>query len=180
MKKVLLLLFILCSLTINAQPPSVAGVQFGSTYNQAKAILDKRFNGGDESYQRYKNKLSYYDINFGGEYFYHAQFSFEKDINRSYLSSVMFSNSFELSESAKAKAMRDRLFETYKAKYAFRWEFINDDGFKGYVLGNNYFNEDDGFIIIETFKGKTNSGETKLWTSVSYYCEGFVNVEDEI
>lgn len=180
MKKVLLLLFILCSLTINAQPPSVAGVQFGSTYNQAKAILDKRFNGGDESYQLQRNKLIYYNVKFAGETFDYAEFFFETNGKRTFLSRANFLTSFN-NDIFLAGEMRERLVELYKKKYEYR-QFLMGDGCFADILGSNYFNPEEGFVVIEKFEDSTKSNKKKKeeWVTISYHCEGFVNVEDEI
>ena len=181
MKKLLtIIILILCCVSLQAQPPSVAGVQFGSTYEQAKTILDKRFNGGKDSYQLDKNRITYYGVTFADEYFTHVDFEFEVDTKSSYLSNIIFCRSFKLSESKKAKVMRDRLLKMYKSKYNFRWENINDDNYKYYVLGYEYFNRDNGFVLIETYKAETNSHIMKLWTILSYSCNGFINTQDEI
>lgn len=180
-KKVLTtIILILCCATLQAQPPSVAGVQFGTSYEQAKPILDRRFNGGENSCQLGKNRITYFDVKFADEYFSYVDFDFEVDTHRSYLSKITFNRDFELSESKAAKDMRDRLYSEFCKKYPFRWENINKDNYKTYVFGHNYFNAADGFIVLSILKGKNGKGITKLWTSIAYICDGFVNVKDEI
>lgn len=181
MKKLLtIIILILCCTYLQAQPPTVAGVQFGTSYEQAKPILDKRFNGGDVSYQLEKNRLTYYNVEFAGESFTYAEFDFQVNALNTYLSYVTFYKSYSLSESALAKGKRDRLFAEYCKKYPFRWERKNEDDYKYYVLGNDYFNSDLGFIVIEVKKDKDRVGTTKLWTILKYVCDGFVNTQDEI
>lgn len=181
MKKLLTtIILILCCATLQAQLPSVAGVQFGTNYEQTKSILDKRFNGGESSYQSEKNKLTYYNVEFAGEYFTYAECEFQVDAFNTYLSSVTFCKSFSLSESVLAKGMRDRLFAEYCKKYPFRWERINEYDYKYYVLGHDYFNSENGFILIAVYKNATRGGTTKLWTVLRYLCDGFVNIQDEI
>lgn len=176
MKKLLTtIILILCCTYLQAQPPSVAGVQFGTTYEQAKLILDKRFNGGEESYQLEKDALYYYNVEFAGEKFDIVCFHFETDVKRSYLSGVNFSKVFKRSEGKEATNMQNRLYERYKKKYEFRWETDGNDGHKRYVLGRNYFDNDKGFVVIVTTKGKG-----KRYTNVLYICNGFVNTQNEI
>jgi hypothetical protein len=181
MKKLLTtIILILCCTYLQAQPPSVAGVQFGTSYEQAKPILDKRFNGGRDSYQTGQNSITYFDVKFADEYFTYVDFDFEVDAYRSYLSGITFNRAFELSESKAAKDMRDRLYAEFCKKYPFRWENINKDNYKVYVFGHNYFNAADGFIVISVYKGENKKGVTKLWTSIAYICNGFVNTQNEI
>ena len=71
--------------------------------------------------------------------------------------------------------MRDRLFEVYKTKYKLRWEETDDAGYKSYALGYNYFNRSKAFIRISTVKF-----EGKLYTTITYVCNGFINMQDEI
>lgn len=181
MKKnfIITLLLALCSV-LHAQVPSVAGVDFGSDYETAKAILDRKFNNGKESYQFESNEISYNGVFFAGEYFGRAEFYFKSDGERSYLEGAYFYKLYDLSEAKEAKAQRDRLYETYIQKYPLKWNKINNDGYKLYVLGDNYFRPEDGFIVIATSKEKNKLEQEKLSTSVYYNCNGFVSVDDEI
>ena len=52
----------------------VAGVRFGQSYQECKRSLDKKFNGGEASYQSEPNKLVYYDVTFGGGIFLFSRF----------------------------------------------------------------------------------------------------------
>lgn len=164
----------LCCVSLQAQPPSVAGVQFGTSYEQVKTILDKRFKGKLYTCKD-KELLTYCNIDFAGEKFNFVQFEFEKDAKCSYLCGVFFIKSFNPSKSKDAKDMRDRLFEVYKTKYKFRHEETDDDGYKSYALGYNYFNRSKAFILISTTRF-----EKKLYTTITYACKGFINMQDEI
>lgn len=170
----------LCCVSLQAQPPSVAGVQFGSTYERAKIILDNRFYNGINSYQSEENVITYYDVKFAGEKFDIVSFYFEADTKRSYLSGIIFSKYFKRSESKEATNMRDRLLKIYRIKYDFRWQDSDENNeYKRYVLGHNYFNYENGYIVITTTKRIEKKG---ILTSVLYMCNGFVkvNIEDEI
>lgn len=177
---VLIIILSLISILAKADIPIVCGVQFGSSYSQAKSILDNKFNGGKDSYQLDENIITYNDITFAGEKFDYVDFVFTSDGNRSYLEEIHFYTCYILSDSKYAKAQRDRLFNVFKEKYEYRWTDTDENGYKGYILGYNPFIKSKGLILIETNKGKNKIGGMRLWTSVHYYCNGFVNIQDEI
>ena len=180
-KKVLTtIILILCCTYLQAQPPTVAGVQFGTSYEQAKTILDRRFNGGENSYQLQRNKLTYYNVKFARETFDYAEFFFETNGKRTFLSRANFLKSFN-NDKFLAGEMRERLVELYEKKYEYR-QFLMGDGCFADILGSNYFNPEEGFVVIEKFEDSTKSNKKKKkeWVTISYHCEGFVNVKDEI
>lgn len=160
--------------------PSVAGVTFGNSYDTCKSILDKRFNGGKDSYQDSPNKLTYYDVSFAGEEFDYVNFEFQAEGNATYLYYISFFRSFDLNSAEYAKRQRDRLYTVFSEKYDFRWSGTDEDGFKYYIFGHSPNKREDGFIKIKTLKGKTNGGEMKYWTYLSYGPVNFVNPSDEI
>lgn len=183
MKKILLL-FIMAILnfaTSFAQSyPVVAGVEFGSTYENCKRVLDKRFNNGEVSYQSTPNQIEYYNIEFGGEYFDYCKFYFQNDINRTFLYYIEFVSRFALDEIQHAKDKRDRIYNAYLEKYPFRWRIKDEDGFLSYVLGHNPLKEENGFVVISVSKDKTQAGDMKCWTMISYGPVDFVKPTDEI
>lgn len=77
MRHFIFIVFIFIFCNIKAQ--EVAGVSFGMSYDQCKAILDKKFNNGKSSYQSESNKLSYYDVLFAGETFSSLTCKFQSD-----------------------------------------------------------------------------------------------------
>lgn len=179
MKNLIVFIFLLVSvLCTNAQNmPSVAGVTFGQSYDRCKSILDSKYNNGGESYQITANKLRYNDIRFGGSYFDYVDFDFQPTCG---LCMIKFVSRFNLSESKYAKSQRDALLNTFREKYELRWDGTNDDGYRYYVLGHNPKKPDDGFVVIETYKGPSNSGKLFLWTTVTYGPVYTVDVKDEI
>lgn len=183
MKKALLV-FIIAMLNLatsfSQTYPVVAGVEFGSTYENCKRVLDKRFNNGEESYQSTPNQIKYYNIEFGGELFDYCIFYFQNDVNRTFLSSIEFGASFALDEIQYAKDKRDRIYKAYLEKYPFRWQIKDEDGFLHYVLGHNPMKEENGFVVISVFKDKTKAGNMKCWTNVLYCPVNFVKPTDEI
>ena len=160
--------------------PSVAGVTFGNGYDTCKTILDKRFNGGKDSYQTSPNKLTYYDVSFAGEQFDYVEFEFQVEGNATYLHYISFIRSFDLNSAEYAKRQRDRLYTVFSEKYDFRWSGTDEDGFKYYIFGHSPNKREDGFINIKTLKGETKRGEMKYWTTLSYGPVNFVNPSDEI
>lgn len=177
MKKIFVALILCFHLSI-CYLQSIAGVQFGMSYDECKVLLDNKFENGNKSYQLEKNELDYYGVYFAGEFFSHAAFYFQNDGKRSYLKNIFFFRHFSLTESNKAKSMRDRLFDLYSNKY---------DGVDSYIADNDYRafywdikNEDDYSISISIDKDKNNKGEMKLWVMVVYLGKNFIKAEDEI
>ena len=110
----LCVLFLLCVITLSAQSlPTVVGVRFGDNYTSCKRVLDKRFNGGRDSYQYFTNKLRYDDVSFAGERFDYVDFEFQVDGNATYLYSIFFVSRFNLSSDEYAKQQRDRLYTVF-------------------------------------------------------------------
>lgn len=177
----LCVLFLLCVITLSAQSlPTVVGVRFGDNYTSCKRVLDKRFNGGRDSYQNSTNKLTYYDVSFAGEQFDYVDFDFQVEGSATYLYSIFFASRFNLNSAEYAKRQRDRLYTVFLEKYDFRWSGTDKDGFKYYIFGHSPNNREDGFINIRTSKGETKGGEMKYWTTLSYGPVNFVNLSDEI
>lgn len=177
----LCVLFLLCVITLSAQSlPTVVGVRFGDNYTSCKRVLDKRFNGGRDSYQYFTNKLRYDDVSFAGERFDYVDFEFQVEGNATYLYFICFVSRFNLSSDEYAKQQRDRLYTVFLQKYEFRWSGTDKDGFKYYIFGHSPNNREDGFIKIKTLKSETNGGEMKYWTTLSYEPVNFVNPSDEI
>lgn len=175
MRHFILLVFIFIFGNIQAQ--EVAGVSFGMSYDQCKAILDKKFNNGDRSYQSESNKLRYCDILFAGESFSSVLFEFQSDTKGTYLNFISFQKRFNLNKVEYAKAACDRLFDLYSQKYGKGLSYIRNDGFKEYYFqyGNNPF-----FITIMTHKGESNGGEMYIWTLVNYGPIDVINPTSEI
>ena len=180
-RKFLILVFLFCtSLCIGQTMPSVAGVTFGDSYMSCKSNLDKRFNDGKNSYQYTANMLEYRNVTFADEHFDYVDFKFQSNGEATFLSYISFVSSFDLSNASYAKSKRDRLLKLFAEKYEVRWDGIDKDGFAYYVLGNNPGKPEDGFIVIDTKKGKTNGGEMKYWTTLNYGPVVFISPSDEI
>lgn len=71
MKKIFILCtFIMSQLITFAQKmPSIAGVDFASSYLTCKEKFDNRFNGGQISQQESTNVLKYFDVKFADNLF---------------------------------------------------------------------------------------------------------------
>ena len=175
MRHFIFIVFIFIFCNIKAQ--EVAGVSFGMSYEQCKAILDKKFNNGKSSYQSESNKLNYYDVLFAGEEFQYLTCEFQSDKKNSYLNFISFCKRFDLNDVEYAKTVRDRLFDLYSQKYDNGHYFIRDDGFIQYVF---QYGTTQNFINIVTFKGKSNGGEMYIWTLVNYGPIDVINPTSEI
>ena len=114
--------------------PTVVGVRFGDNYTSCKRVLDKRFNGGRDSYQYSTNKLRYDDVSFAGERFDYVDFEFQVEGNATYLYFISFVSRFNLSSDEYAKQQRDRLYTVFLQKYEFRWSGTDKDGFKYWTV----------------------------------------------
>ncbi|MCD8296489.1 MAG: hypothetical protein LUC88_02845 [Prevotella sp.] len=181
MKKLFFIFLLLCSICTKAQEmPSVASVTFGWSYEKCKEILDKKYNGGENSLQFEANKLTYYNVTFGNEHFDYVEFYFQSDAKNTYLYIIMFTTSFNDTEYVLLKAKKDRLYNMYNQKYGLRWEGTNDDGCNYYTFGHNPINDENGFVLMNEFKGTNNAGDQRLWLSIGYGPVNFVNPEDEI
>ncbi|MCD7721761.1 MAG: hypothetical protein LUI09_05980 [Prevotellaceae bacterium] len=175
------LLFIVACMPLSARDmPAIAGVSFGSSYQSCKDFLDRRFNGGKSSYQSDANRLTYYEVEFGGQYYSYVEFEFQTDGYSTFLSYIEFDIRYEVSEVEAAKKKRDALYAIYSNKYDFRWDGTTDDGFKYYILGHDPLSYENGFVGIGITKAKTKAGDMKIWVNVSYGPVNFINPIDEI
>lgn len=177
MKKLFIAL-IVCIHISASYAQSIAGVQFGMSYDESKVLLDNKFENGSKSYQTEKNVLNYYNVYFAEEYFTHAVFYFQNDGKLTYLKNIFFYKPFSLKDSNEAKSMRDRLVSLYSNKYDEASSYISDNGYRAFYWGKT--SEDDYFISIMIDKDKNRKGEMKLWVMVSYLGRNFVKPEDEI
>jgi hypothetical protein len=175
MRHFILLVFIFIFCNINAQ--EVAGVSFGMSYDQCKAILDKKFNNGKSSYQSESNKLNYHDVLFAGVEFQHLTCEFQSDKKKTHLNFISFQKRFDLNDVEVAKTVCDGLFDLYSRKYDNGHYFIRDDGFKQYVFP---YGTIQNFINIVTLKGKSKGGEMYIWTLVNYGPIDVINPTSEI
>ena len=178
---IFIVIAIICTLQNVAQEmPTVAGVTFGDSYGACKTKLDKRFNGGKESYQSTPNELTYFDIDFAGESFSYVSFFFQTNGSRTYLSAIRFYCRYSIEDIDYAKAKRDRLYKLFMDKYDFRWSGTDKNGLKYYVLGHSPNDKKDGLVVIDVSKDRTKGGDMQYWTQIAYGPIDFINPTDEI
>lgn len=181
MKKLFLILFILVPLVCHAALPTILGIQFGSSYEYTKTILDNRLNSGNSSYQASKGELNYYDVTIGGIFYKVANFEFT-NVNGVYKLTYAFLYShYNLNELTTAKNDRDYIKSIYSQKYNLTTS-KNQSGFNYY---HATFVDDEEFLYmkIHLYKGKNRGGETKYFSGVSYSYESSYIIEktlDEI
>lgn len=163
-------------ITFAQKMPSIADVDFASSYLTCKEKFDNRFNGGQISQQESTNVLKYFDVKFADNLFNWVTFGFQRDVNgNSFLNSADFMIFYKLDESEKAKQKRDELFEFYKQKYEFRWSDIGKDGWKYYVLGHDPVTYENGLVVIYIIQTPEY-----LFLDVAYGPIDFIKPQDEI
>ena len=156
--------------------PSIAGVEFGTSYSICKGKFDNRFNRGVVSEQETPNMLKYFLINFADMFFDRAIFGFQTDTSgNSYLNSADFMIYYDSEDSEGAKKKRDELFEFYKSKYEFRWSDTDEDGWKYYVLGKDPISPKNGLVAISIIQTTRC-----LYVCVGYGPINFISPLDEI
>ena len=157
----------------------VAGVRFGQSYQECKRSLDQKFNGGESSYQSEPNKLVYYDVTFGGEYFYSAQFDFQSDAANTYLYHISFSVSYDDNQEGFNKTVfkTERLNKLYSKKYKQTGSECDEDGLPYYFFK---YQDNDYFVSVFMSKGKNRKGEEKFWATVDYGPVYSIDPQDEI
>ena len=169
-----LLCLVLCGfLPMLAQ--SVLGIKFGSSYDDVKEMLERRF--GLYSVREKNGNLSMYDCQIGDVKFQFAEFYFQYAGNRSYFNSASFSIPFELSMSKKAQSHRDYLYSFLKSKYENDnlEEYVNEDGYKCYKFGINPIDSSKVLGLITLMKGESKDGKMRLFLDLDYLPIYFVD-----
>lgn len=176
MKKLLLsLLFALCTTVLNAQ--SVLGIEFGLPYSTVKQKLEDRF-GEDRVIEWDNNSLMIFNIDLGNYTFKSGHFYFQRVDNNYYFNSARFQNNFSLKNVDLAKKHRESLSEVIKMKYGDEKvsSYINDQGFKCYVFGDNPSDDECGLGTISVERAESINGRTYLYVFLDY---GPINYVDE-
>ena len=116
MKKVLLIIFCLVSLITHAQKvaPSVAGVKFGTPFEEVKHYLEQKFR---MPYESGKGKISYYEVTIGGLYFDFAIFDFVYKERLYRLNEVALVRDFTTNDWRRAEETINMMKNTLSKKY---------------------------------------------------------------
>lgn len=166
------LLFLLISLTINAQTycPSICGIKTGTEKNTAKKILIERF--GISSVHEDGGNLELRRCSVGGLEYEFLIFYFAWVNGKFLFNDATFYTPFELSEQKEAIKFRELIMSAYSEKYKI-FESKNENGFKEYLFGNG----NDFYGVISLRRGKGRDGKTRLYVEVSY-CGPYSSADD--
>lgn len=110
----------------------VCGVRFGSSYETAKAILQRKY-GEPDYFGTNENTIVYHYKSYGGMNFTYMSFDFQRDGARSYMNQCVMGYDCKTAEEAKNK--RDAIWDKARSKYTAWSEDIDDNGFKYYKSG---------------------------------------------
>ena len=124
----------------------VCGVRFGSSYENAKEILEGKY--GEPDYMLTdENRIVYHYKSYGGMTFTYMSFNFQRDGTLSYMNQCVMGYECKTAEDAKNK--RDAIWTKARSKYFAGREGIDDNGFKYYEsgcspLGGEFYS---GFVV---------------------------------
>lgn len=110
----------------------VCGVKFGSSYDTAKEILQKKY-GSPDILLSDENDIVYSYKSYAGVQFSKIMFHFQRNNYNSYMNKCVMG--IQCTTAQEAKERRDYIFSKVKEKYATWDEYTDDDGFKYYLGG---------------------------------------------
>lgn len=141
MKRILFAVFMLlllpcfCSAQVINE---ICGVKFGSTYSQAKSILEKRFGEATISSQ---DEIIFVEKTYAGVYFDDLMFQFQAGVFNKCMMGVICKDATD------AKNQRDFIAKKLEGKYEL-FEGIASDKFKYYLGGTSPVDGNDfGFLL---------------------------------
>ena len=161
MKKIILLCLLLtAALSMNAQK-SVCGVDFGTKYDKAEAILENIFGTKDQDSD--DTTIYYYDKQYGDYSWNTLRFNFQQLQTERIFNECTLTKKFDTPE--EASEFLDQLVKDLQSKYDNMIKSdVNRHGFNVYYGGKNPFDKNRrGFMI---FAMKLSSG--KYAVNISY------------
>lgn len=167
MKRILLLLFALFTCCQVWPQNGVFGIDFGTSKEEAKAMLERRF--GEFSVLDCKDYLSISNCKFAGVTFKSLDFNFAYINGESVFNSAIFQTWFDLDEGESAMVLRDHIADQIKQKYYHFETSTNEYGFKQYKFGLNPNDTTKVTGMITVIKGEGNDGVEKLYLIVHYF-----------
>ena len=164
MKRIMFVLAItLLAVTLKAQ--SVLGIQFGSSYNDVKDKLEIRF--GSLNVIEDGGKITVLTPVIGEYEFKSADFYFQRQGSTTWLNNVFIQTWFSLTETERAKYMRDRLADDLGEKYNID-EYTNKQGYKCYGFGTNPKDDNEWLGVLGLNKDKGKDGKQRLYLTLIY------------
>ena len=127
----------------------ICGVKFGTSYEDAKRILENKYGEAEYDYTHSKERLTFVNKTYAGISFDTIFFLFQSDGYRTYMNGCIFILEAYTAEDAKEK--RERLYNRLSDKY-YMDEGIDKNGFKYYIGGFSPINENDAAFVIDIVK----------------------------
>lgn len=175
----LLMSLILTSVCNAQEVTSVLGLDFGTSREKAIAYLRERY-GWD--YDVSGGLVRFRNIDLGNQNYEQADFFFRDGK----FVAAQFGKVYSISNLNAAKNTRESIYKEFSRKYTNSKDYIEEDGFKSYYLGNSMYYDRKYPIWISLHKGE--SWETRYGqkvnvksvyvTSVSYYLYTYYNNDD--
>ena len=123
MKRFMLVVVLFVCTTFSYSQKSICGVDFGSSYEAAKSILEGKF--GKAEVEK-NNEICYFDREYAGYNFYAIWFSFQSDGYNTYFNECYFADRF--TDITLAKKFKNILLAKLSAKYDTPTTGIDDKG----------------------------------------------------
>ena len=127
----------------------ICGVKFGTSYEDAKRILENKYGEAEYDYKHSKESLTFANKTYAGISFDTILFLFQSDGYRTYMNGCVFAIDSNTAEDAKEK--RELLYNRLSGKY-YMDDRIDKNGFKYYIGGFSPINENDAAFIIDIVK----------------------------
>ena len=167
MRKLILLLFSICFVSVMYSQEQVYGIKFGTTKEDAKSYLENRV--GKYDVVDDGSTLTVYKQDFAGINFNILEFEFEWKGGTAYFNSAAFQKYFAANDVTDAKECRDFVFEKIKKKYTYYEQEKNSDGFLRYKFGLNPNDSSKVTGMIDLIRSKGNDGIERLYLYVVYF-----------
>ena len=152
MKRFMLVVVLFVCTTFAYSQKSICGVDFGSSYEAAKSILEGKFGKADSDKQ---DEICYLNREYEGFKFNGILFTFQSDGYNTYLNDCFFFKKFM--DFASAKEFSRNLFMRLAEKYD-NIEIVSENVFVGVIGGRSPVSDSDfGFFLCTE---KENIGYT--------------------
>lgn len=170
MKKVLLILMVICASCAYGQRLSVLGIEMGASIEQAEKVLRTRF-GEYNVHRKGTVELTTFDANVGGSEWQNVTFEFQNKYASegvySYLSKVVLSKNFDKKEYAVARF--NNWAEKLGNKYTKDWDYSED--------GDQVIIYKEG-VRLDMFYSQSKGGDY-FWYVTIEYSKNFVDESND-
>lgn len=143
----------------------VCGVRFGSSYENAKEILKRKY-GEPDYLETNENAIVYHYKSYGGMIFTNIYFCFQRDGALSYMNQCVMGYDCKTAEEAKNK--RDAIWNKARSKYAAWHEDIDDNGFKYYESGCSPLGGFGNGFVIDVVKYNEPYNGCRYFSRIMY------------